>query len=60
MSNQIDNLLQELRNMKESRPTYNAREVWDGIAERKDWSTLGFTSKEEFEKFLADNPYSNL
>ncbi len=57
---EIDNLLNELRAMKESRPTYNAREVWDGIAERKDWSTLGFKSKEEFEKFITDNPYLNL
>jgi hypothetical protein len=60
MSNQIDNLLQELRNMKESRPTYNAREVWDGIAERKDFSEMGFKSREEFEQWISDNPYANL
>jgi len=57
---EIDNLLAELRNMKANTPSFNPKEVWDGIAERKDWSSLGFKSKEEFEKFLSDNPYGNL
>ena len=60
MSDNIDKLLNELRAMKESQPTYNVREVWDGISARKDWNELGFKSKEEFEKFITDNPYGNL
>lgn len=57
---EIDNLLQELINMRQEKPKFDTKQIWDGIAQRKDWNELGFTSKEQFEQFLRDNPYSNL
>ncbi len=57
---EIDNLLQELINMKEERLEFNAQKVWEGLAQKKDWSDLGFKTREQFEQFINDNPYSNL
>lgn len=57
---EIDNLLNELINMRQEKPKFDVKQIWDGIAQRKDWNELGFTSKEQFEQFLNDNPYSNL
>ena len=57
---EIDILLNDLRRMKANTPTFNSKEVWDGIASRKDWNSLGFKSEEEFKKFISDNPYGNL
>jgi len=57
---EMDKLLQELRAMKADKPTFNAKTVWDGIAQRKDFSEMGFTSLEEFEQWISDNPYANL
>lgn len=57
---ELDNLLNELRNMKQKQPKFNTKEIWDGIGEKKEWNELGFQSKEEFQKFLLDNPYGNL
>lgn len=57
---EMDKLLMELINMKQEKPTIRSKEIWDGIAQKKDWSDLGFKSKAEFEQFISDNPYGNL
>lgn len=59
--NQIEKLLNELRNLKEApAPTYDPRVIWEGIAARKDFSEMGFKTKKEFEDWISDNPYANL
>ncbi len=57
---EMDKLLLELRAMKQDKPFFNAKTVWEGIAQRKDFSEMGFTSIEQFEQFISDNPYCNL
>lgn len=57
---EMDKLLEELRNMKKTTPNFNIKTVWEGIAQRKDFSEMGFKSIEELEQFLSDNPYANL
>ncbi len=57
---ELDNLLETLRNMKRTTPTFDMKTVWEGIAQRKDFSEMGFTSIEQFEQFISDNPYANL
>jgi hypothetical protein len=57
---ELDNLLEELRRMKRNVPNFDAKTVWEGIAQRKDFSEMGFTSLEEFEQWISDNPYANL
>lgn len=57
---EMDKLLLELRAMKQDKPSFNAKTVWEGIAQRKDFSEMGFTSIEQFEQFISDNPYCNL
>lgn len=57
---ELDNLLETLRNMKRTTPTFDMKTVWEGIAQRKDFSEMGFTSLEEFEQWISDNPYANL
>ena len=60
MSSEMDKLLEELRAMKKTEPTFNIKTVWEGIAQRKDFSEMGFKSIEEFESWISDNPYCNL
>lgn len=57
---EMENLLNELRNMKKNTPNFDLKTVWEGIAQRKDFSEMGFTSLEEFEQWISDNPYANL
>ena len=57
---EMDKLLEELRAMKKTGPTFNIKTVWEGIAQRKDFSEMGFTSLEEFESWIEQNPYANL
>ena len=57
---EMDKLLLELRAMKQDKPFFNAKTVWEGIAQRKDFSEMGFTSLEEFESWIEQNPYANL
>ena len=58
---EIDNLLNELRNMKsESRATLmNNKDTWSKIA-HKDLEGLGFSSVEELQQWILSNPYSNI
>lgn len=57
---EMDKLLLELRAMKQDKPSFNAKTVWEGIAQRKDFSEMGFKSLEEFESWISENPYANL
>lgn len=57
---ELDNLLETLRNMKRTTPTFDMKTVWEGIAQRKDFSEMGFTSIEQFESWIEQNPYCNL
>ena len=57
---EMDKLFLELRAMKQDKTYLNAKTVWEGIAQRKDFSEMGFTSIEQFEQFISDNPYANL
>lgn len=58
---ELEKLLTELKNMKDE-PTkiFNAKEIWDGIAQKKSFSEMGFESKEEFDQYISENPYGNL
>lgn len=58
---EIDNLLNELRNMKsEARAqALNNRETWSKI-KQKDWASLGLNSEEEVKAWIENNPYSNI
>lgn len=59
---EIENLLNELKNMKDSdRAQYmlNNRDTWSKIA-HKDLASLGLTTEEELKEWIANNPYSNL
>ena len=58
---EIDNLLNELRGMKEEakHTLLNSKETWSKIAKR-DLEALGFSSSEELQKWILDNPYSNI
>ena len=38
---ELDNLLETLRNMKRTTPTFDMKTVWEGIAQRKDCHSLG-------------------
>ena len=57
---EMEILLQELRAMKSNKKYFDVKAVWYGIAQRKDFSEMGFTSLEEFEQWISDNPYANL
>lgn len=58
---EIENLLNELRNMKSTGSSINnSKEVWARIGSGESFSDIGFESIEEFEKFIIDNPYANL
>jgi hypothetical protein len=57
---ELDNLLEELRKMKRTTPNFDMKTVWEGIAQRKDFSEMGFKSVEEFEQWISENPYANL
>ena len=56
----MDKLLLKLRAMKQDKPSFNIKTVWEGIAQRKDFSEMGFTSIEEFEQWIEQNHYANL
>jgi hypothetical protein len=49
---------------KNIRSLSNNKETWQRIANRDDFSDLGFTSESEKESFLkewiSDNPYKNI
>ena len=57
---EMDNLLKELQNMKYEAPKYDTKTIWDGIAQRKDFSEMGFMTLEELEQWISENPYCNL
>lgn len=57
---EMDRLLEELRRMKKNTSNFDPKVIWDGIAQRKDFSEMGFTSLEEFESWIEQNPYANL
>lgn len=61
MGNELDNLLNELRNMKsEARAqALNSKEAWSKITQ-KDWASLGLNSEEEVKAWIENNPYSSL
>jgi len=61
MINEIDKLLQELRNMKSAakKVVLNNADTWRCIA-NKDWAGAGFSDEEEAKQFILDNPYSNI
>jgi hypothetical protein len=56
---EIEKLLNELRNMKEEpKKVFDPREIWDGIAQKKNYKELGFKTEDELKQFLNDNPYN--
>lgn len=58
---EIDNLLNELRNMKAEAREHllNNKDTWNKIG-NKDLSGLGFNSIDELQAWLLENPYSNI
>lgn len=60
MANEIDDFLNELRNLKQTKKTItNSRDVWAAIGQQ-DWSSAGFDNEEEAKQWIEENPYSNL
>lgn len=57
---EIEKLLQELQNMKETKKNVlNNSDTWRKI-QAKDWEGAGFENEEEAKKWILDNPYGNL
>lgn len=58
---EIDNLLNELRNMKKQSPVgvVNCKDTWKKI-QKGEFASLGFNSEAEMKSWILDNPYSNL
>lgn len=58
---EIDNLLNELRNMKAEAKAHllNNKETWSKIG-KQDLSSLGFNSVDELQAWILENPYSNI
>jgi len=60
MGSEIDKLLAELRELKNtSLEVKNTRDVWQAIG-NKDWSSAGFANEEEAMAWLEKNEYSAL
>lgn len=62
MASEIDNLLNELRNSKESENgsgLLNNRDTWNKIG-AGDFKALGFDNEEQLQQWILENPYSNL
>lgn len=58
--NEIEQLLQELRAMKnEGKNIPNNKDTWSKISQR-DLEGLGFSSEEEMKQWILENPYSNI
>lgn len=57
---EIDELLSQLRQLKnESNDIPNTRDIWEKIG-KKDWAGAGFASESEAMAWLEKNEYSNL
>jgi len=58
---EIDNLLNELRNMKSDPKNnlLNNKETWSKVGQG-DFQGLGFSSREELNQWILANPYSNI
>jgi hypothetical protein len=61
--NEIEKLLNELKSMNtgsSDNSIKNTKDLWSRIGGGEHFSSLGFSSQKELDKFIADNPYSNL
>lgn len=62
----IEDLLKSMLTIKEETPeeygksNLSPKDVWDGLAEKKDYKTLGFESEDALKDFLVDNPYDSI
>jgi len=62
MASEIDNLLNELRGMKEADKAsglVNNKDTWNKIADGN-FKALGFNTEEELKQWIIENPYSNI
>lgn len=60
MANEMEELLAELRGIKNNSTTIqNTREIWEKIG-NKDWQGAGFASQEEAMEWMQKNQYENL
>lgn len=63
---EIEDLLKSMLTLKDEnakgsgKSTLSARDIWDGLAERKDYKELGFDTEDALKEFLADNPYTSI
>ncbi len=62
MENEIDKLLNELKNMKSETKNspQNSKELWNKIGSGESWEDMGFESEDEMKQFILSNPYSNI
>lgn len=57
---EIDELLSQLRQLKnESNDIPNTRDIWEKIG-NKDWAGAGFASEEEAMQWLEKNEYASM
>jgi hypothetical protein len=60
--NEIEKLLNELKSMNSGSDNSikNTKDLWSRIGSGEHFSSLGFSSQKELDKFISDNPYSNI
>lgn len=59
-NSEIFNLLKELQQMASEKKTVpNTKETWEHIG-NGDWEAAGFSSLEDMQQFIIDNPYLNI
>lgn len=60
MNEEINNLLNELRNMQsKSKNIPNNSDTWSKIGSG-DWEGAGFENEDEMKQWISDNPYANI
>lgn len=62
MAKSIEDLLNSLiiPNNDEIGNKFSPREIWDMIANKESFDAMGFSSEEDLEKWIEDNPYENI
>lgn len=56
----IEDLLKSLEVPSTEEDKYSPGEIWNMIVNRDDFETMGFDSQKELDKWIEQNPYSDL
>lgn len=60
MAKSIEDLLNSLIIPDKDENNFSPREIWDMIANKESFDSMGFSSEEDLEKWIEDNPYENI